>query len=287
MRFPLISRRLVLRGLAILLGLAAWLSAAPAGDPTERLQALVARQRELLAAAERKTSQHELEDLRQPLQELCYAYEDYLRAFPDQAAGYASYAMLLDHPVIDERRRSTALFLRANQLDSEMALVKNQLGNHLAEDGKPLEAVNYYLAAIRLEPKEPLYHYQLGTLLAEARDDFLKSGEWTADKLDPALLGAFREAMTLAPDNWRYAYRYGLAFYDVDQPDWAAALAFWQGFESRVKPGIEQQTCRIHQARVHLARGERDRARAVLETITESVLDRQKAKLVAELNAAK
>ena len=280
MRFSLISR-----ALALFLGFATWLAAAAGDDPAERLQALVTRQRELLASAERKASQNELEDLRQPLQDLCYAYEDYLRAFPDQAAGYASYAMLLDHPVIDERRRSTALFLRANQLNPEIALVKNQLGNHLAEDGKPLEAVNYYLAAIRLEPKEPLYHYQLGTLLAEARDDFLKSGEWAADKLDPALLSAFREAMTLAPDNWRYAYRYGLAFYDVDQPNWAEALTFWQGFESRVKPGIEQQTCRIHQARVLLAQGDRVRARAVLDTVTESVLDRQKSKLLAEITA--
>jgi tetratricopeptide (TPR) repeat protein len=147
--------------------------------------------------------------------------------------------------------------------------------------------VNYYLAAIRLEPKESLYHYQLGTLLAEARDDFLKSGEWAREKLDAALISAFREAMNLAPDNWRYAYRFGLAFYDVDQPDWAEALGFWQSFESRVKPGIEQQTCRIHQARIHLARGERDRARAILETVTESVLDRQKTKLIAELEAPK
>lgn len=280
MRISLISRVL-----ALFFGFATWLAAASGGDPAERLQALVSRQRELLASAERKASQNELEDLRQPLQDLCYAYEDYLRAFPDQAAGYASYAMLLDHPVIDERRRSTALFLRANQLNPEMALVKNQLGNHLAEDGKPLEAVNYYLAAIRLEPKEPLYHYQLGTLLAEARDDFLKSGEWAADKLDPALLSAFREAMNLAPDNWRYAYRYGLAFYDVDQPNWAEALTFWQGFEARVKPGIEQQTCRIHQARVLLAQGDRARARALLDTVTESVLDRQKSKLLAEISA--
>ena len=112
MRFPLISC-----GLAMLLSVATWLSAAPEGDPAERLQALVARQRELLAAAERKTSQNELEDLRQPLQDLCFAYEDYLRAFPDQAAGYASYALFLDHPIIDERRRSTAPFLRANKLN--------------------------------------------------------------------------------------------------------------------------------------------------------------------------
>ena len=68
--------------------------------------------------------------------------------------------------------------MRANQLDSDLPLVKNQLGNYLAEEGRPLEAINYYLAATRLEPKEPLYHFQIGTLLSAARDDFLKSGEW-------------------------------------------------------------------------------------------------------------
>jgi len=256
-----------------------------AGTPEETLKELVSRQQALLAEAVKKPSQHELEDLRQPLQELCNAYEDFLRAHPKLAAAYVSYALLLDHPVIDERRRSTALLIRANQLDPEVALVKNQLGNHVAEDGRPLEALNYFLAAIRLEPKEPLYHYQLGTLLVEARDDFLKSGEWTAEKVDTSILHAFREAAQLQPDNWRYAYRYGLAFYDVGKPDWAVALAFWREFETKLKPGVEQQTCRLHQARVLAAQGERAQAEAVLATVTEPALAKQKAKLVAELAA--
>lgn len=256
-----------------------------AATPEETLKELVSRQQALLAEAVKKPSQHELEDLRQPLQELCNAYEDFLRAHPKLAAAYVSYALLLDHPVIDERRRSTALLIRANQLDPEVALVKNQLGNHVAEDGRPLEALNYFLAAIRLEPKEPLYHYQLGTLLVEARDDFLKSGEWTAEKVDTSILHAFREAAQLQPDNWRYAYRYGLAFYDVGKPDWAVALTFWREFETKLKPGVEQQTCRLHQARVLAAQGERAQAEAVLATVTEPALAKQKAKLVAELAA--
>ena len=251
------------------------------------LKTLVVRQQALLAEAAKKTSQNELEDLRQPLQELCFQYEDFLRKNPLLAAGYVSYALLLDHPVIDERKRATALLLRANQLDPDLALVKNQLGNHVAEEGKPLEAVNYYLAAIRLEPKEALYHYQLGTLLVEARDDFLKSGEWTAAKVDEALLHAFREASRLAPDNWRYSYRFGLAFDDVEFPNRNDALAFWREFESRLKPGVEQQTCRLHQARILAAQGERARANDVLDTVTEPALTNQKARLSADLASPK
>lgn len=267
--------------------LAASVSSRAAGeDSAEVLKGLVARQRTLLADAAKKTSQDELEDLRQPLQQLCFEYEDFLRKNPRLAEGYVSYAMLLDNPVIDERRRATALLLKANQIDPDLPLVKNQLGNHVAEDGKPLEAINYFLSAIRLDPKEPLYHYQLGTLLAEARDDFLKSGEWTAAKIDESLQKAFREAARLSPDNWRYQYRYGLSFYEVSSPDWAAALAFWQGFEATVKPGIEQQTCRLNQAKVQWARGQTAEAKTLLDSVTETALSKQKERLLTEMNAS-
>jgi tetratricopeptide (TPR) repeat protein len=253
-----------------------------AAGEEEALVELASRQKDLLKAASGKKSQAELEDLRQPLQELCYAYEDFLKKYPKFALGYVSYAMLLDNPIIDERRRSTALFLKANQLDPNLPLVKNQLGNHVAEQGQPLEALNYFLAAVRLAPKEPLYHYQLGTLLAEARDDFLKSGEWTAAKIDEAMQKAFLQASLLTPGDWHYAYRYGLSFYDVASPDWEAALKFWSQFEGELKPGIEQQTCRVHRARALLKLGRREEALSILSTVTEPVLAREKEKLEAE-----
>lgn len=254
---------------------------APVGAE-EALVALAARQKELLKEAAAKKSQAEVEDLRQPLQELCYAYEDFLKKYPTFALGYVSYAMLLDNPVIDERRRSTALLLKANQLDPDLPLVKNQLGNHVAEQGQPLEALNYFLAAVRLAPKEPLYHYQLGTLLAEARDDFLKSGEWTAAKIDEAMQKAFLQASQLTPGEWRYAYRYGLSFYDVANPDWDTALKFWEKFEGELKPGIEQQACRLHRAKALIELRRLDEARSLLDTVTEPALAHQKDKLETE-----
>ena len=168
---------------------------------TEALKVLVERQRELMAKVAQKTSQAEVEDLRSELQELVFSYDDYLKKYPDVAAGYVSYALLLNQPVIGERKRAVNLLLKANKLDANLPIVKNQLGNYLAEEGKPLDALNYYLAAVKLAPEEPLYHYQVGTLLTEARDDLLKSGAWKRAALDQAMQDAFEQASALAPGN--------------------------------------------------------------------------------------
>ena len=256
----------------------------PAGPKAQaELRALVERQRTLLAAVDRAPEQAAVEDLRPQFQRLVFDYEQFLKDHPDTAAGYVSYALLLGNPLLDERKRAAALLLQANQLDPNLPVVKNQLGNWLAEEGRPLEAVNYFLAAVQLAPEEPLYHYQLGTLLAEARDDFLKSGAWQRSALDAAMHEAFRQAMTLAPGRFAYAYRYGQSFYDLEKPDWDEALKFWRTLEEKVSAKLEQQTIRLHEGNVLLQQGKFIEARAVFATVDEPVLEKQKQKFVGQL----
>jgi len=250
------------------------------------LKSLVERQKTLLARAAQSDDEAAIEDVRPLLQQLVFDYERYLRDFPDEAAGYASYALLLGNPLIDERRRAVALLVKANQLDRHLPLVKNQLGKFLAEEGRPLEALPYFLAAVQLEPKEPLYHYQIGTLITEARDDFLKSGEWTREALDKAMHNAFDQARTHAPDNLFFAYRYCESFYDLDAPAWDEAHAAWEALERRVNTPVERQTVRLHRANVRLKQGRFEEARALINDVSEPVLAEQKQKLVAQLPAA-
>lgn len=249
----------------------------------EELRVIVERQRELLAEAAKKNSQEEGEDLRAQFQALVFDYEAYLKKHPDVAAGYVSYALLLNQPVLDERKRAAALLLAANRIDSDLPLVKNQLGNHLAEEGKPLEALNYYLAAVKLAPKEPLYHYQIGALITEAREEFLKNPAWTRAVLDQTMQDAFEQASMLAPGNVAYAYRFGESFYDLERPEWSAALEWWRALEGKVEAPVEKETMRLHQANVLIQLGKWAEARAVLGTVREAVLEAQKEKLVAQL----
>jgi tetratricopeptide (TPR) repeat protein len=168
-------------------------------------------------------------------------------------------------------------------MDPDIALVKNELGNYLAEEGKPMEALNYFLSAVKLEPKEPLYHYQLGTLLYEARDDFLKSGQWSRDSIDHSMQEAFKNAADLAPDRIEFTYRYAESFYDMQDPDWAAALKAWEGMEAHAQSDVEKQTMRLHEANVLISMGKTDHAKAILDGITDPTLAGQKQKLVARL----
>jgi tetratricopeptide (TPR) repeat protein len=257
-------------------------AAAPADDPTARLKEIVDAQKKLFAKADAAGDAADEDELREQLQQLAQQYDKLIETHKDFVPAYVAYGLMLGK--IGMRKESVAMLLRANQLDKDLPIVKNQLGNYLAEDGKPLEAINYFLSAIKLEPEEPLYHYQLGMLLTEARDDSLKSGQWTRAALDETLHKAFERAMNLAPDDWRYSYQYGLSFYELETGEWEAALQFWRSFEKKLKPGVEQQVCRLHQAKVLHELRRTDEARTLLASVNEAALARQKDKIATSLD---
>ena len=277
-------RRLFLLGLALTCAFAPAITRAgpPGEDPVVRLKEIVAAERKLFAKAEAAGDALDQENLRSELQQLANDYDKLILQHKDFTAAYVAYGLMLGKAGM--KKESVAMLLRANQLDKDIPVVKNQLGNFLAEEGNPLEAVNYYLAAIKLAPEEPLYHYQLGMLLTEARDDFLKSGTWTRPNLDETLHKAFARAMELAPDDWRYAYQYGLSFYELQTSEWEAALQFWRAFEKKLKPGVEQEVCRLHQAKVLHELRRTDEARTLLASVNEPALARQRDKISASLD---
>jgi len=284
------ARRQLIR--LILAALVAAVPRARAGGESlveTRLKTIVEEQRTVLAEAAAQRDHGSLDDqeFRIQVEKICHEYESLLQDSPKFAAGYASYGYLLWK--VGMRKEAAAILLKANEIDPDIALVKNELGNYLAEEGQPLDAVSYFLSAIKLEPKEPLYHYQLGTLLYEARDDFLHSGEWTREAIDHAMHEAFRHAAELAPERVEFGYRYAESFYDLENPDWNEAFKAWTGLEAKAQSDLERQTMRLHEANVSLKQGKADLAREILATVTAPELQGQKQKLVGGLagNAAK
>ncbi len=266
--------------LILSLSLALPLAAAESESLAQRtLRQIAERQRTLLETAAKQGDKLDEEAFRTQLQELTHSYERLLHDSPNNAEVFAAYGYLLRK--VDMRKQAAAMLLKANQLDSDIPLVKNQLGNLLAEDGRPLDALPYFMAAIKLSPKEPLYHYQVGTLLHEAQDDFLKSGEWTRTALDHATHGAFKTAAELAPDRFEFGYRYAESFYDLAEPQWEEALKVWAALEEKADSPIERQTLRLHAANILLKQGHADRAQLLLGTVTEPELQGQKQKLIA------
>jgi tetratricopeptide (TPR) repeat protein len=279
------------RSLALILALAAPLARADAPADAgasetmaeRRLKDIAEHQKVLFSDALAQGKALDQADFTAQAEQLTHEYESLLKDNPDFAAGYASYGYMLWK--VGMRKQAVAILLKANQMDPNIPLVKNEIGNYLAEEGKPLEAVNYFMAAIDLEPKEPLYHYQLGTLLYEARDDFLKSGGWSRAAIDHSMQEAFRHAAELAPDRIEFTYRYAESFYDMAEPDWAAALKAWQGLEAGSQSEVERETMRLHQANVLIYMGKYDHARQVLGTITDPKLGDQVQKLAERIDS--
>lgn len=248
------------------------------------LKDIVARQRDILARADQEGDQIDEARLRGELQNVIHSYDVLIQKSPDFAPAYVAYGLLLGR--VGMTREAVGILLKANKLDAEIPIVKNELARFLAEDGKVVEALPWLTAAIELEPREPLYHHHLGKLLAEGRDEFVKTGQFTRAALDQAMLEAFARAAELAPANIGYAYRSAEAYYDLGAPQWGAALAAWSALETRVQPGVEQQTVRLHAINVLIKMDRREHARALLVSVTEPVLAKQKQTLLDSLARA-
>jgi tetratricopeptide (TPR) repeat protein len=272
---------------ALVAGLSLGAADAPARAETmaeKTLKDIVARQRDLLGRAEKEGDHLDVAWLRGELQSVINSYDILIQKSPEFAPAYVAYGMLLGQ--VGMTREAVGILLKANQLDKEIPVVKNEIGRFLAEDGKLVEALPWIMAAIDLEPSQPLYHYHLGKLLSEGRDDFIQTGQFTRASLDKAMLQAFARAAELAPTNFAYAYRHAEAYYDLEVPQWDDALALWRKLDSGVETPLEHQTLRLHQANVLLKQGKPAEARTLVDTVTEMTLAKQKQTLLDQLAKA-
>jgi tetratricopeptide (TPR) repeat protein len=245
------------------------------------LKEIVARQKAIFERAAVEKEHLDVAWLRGELQSVINSYDVLIQKSPDFAAAYAAYGQLLGQ--VGMNREAVGMLLKANQLDGEIPLVKNEIARLLAEDGKPAEALPWLTAAIKLEPDEPLYHYHLGKLLTEARDDLVATNQFTREKLDASMLEAFQRAAQLAPQEMAYAYRAAEAYYDLATPRWEEALQAWTVLGARAQPGVEQQTIHLHAANVLIKLGRPDQARALLLSVTEAPLQKQRQTLLDAL----
>lgn len=286
---PVSNRSVIIRlclFLALLLPAAAPLAAQTAGGTLSEktLRDIVARERVLFERAEREGDDLDEAWFAGEARAIASSYDILIQKSPEFAAGYVAYGLFLGK--IDMNRAAVAMLLKANKLDPEIPLVKNQLAKHLAEDGKPLDALPYLTAAIDLAPSEPLYHFHLGKLLMEAREDFIAQGGWTAAAIDKSMLEAFQRAADLAPGELSLAYQHAKAYYAIDPPRWEEALGVWEKIAARTPAPAAQQLTKLHRANILAKLDRAAEARALLDQVTDLELVAEKQQIIDALAAA-
>lgn len=286
---PVSNRSVILRlclFLALLLPAAAPLPAqSPGGTLSEKtLRDIVAREKALFERAAREGDDLDEASFAAEARAIAGSYDILIQKSPEFAPAYVAYGMFLGK--IDMNRAAVAMLLKANKLDPDIPLVKNQLAKHLAEDGKPLDALPYLTAAIDLAPNEPLYHFHLGQLLMEARADFIAQGGWTPAAIDKAMLEAYQRAAELAPGELSLAYQHAKAYYAIEPPRWEEALGVWEKIAARAPAPAAQQLTKLHRANILVKLGRLSEVRALLDRVTDMELVTEKQQVLDALAAA-
>jgi tetratricopeptide (TPR) repeat protein len=272
------------RGLGCLIfvgmGLALSLAAADVDDERRLLDLALQKKRLFEIVAERPDFFTE-EQLAERLDTLSDAFAEYVADYPSDVMGLILWARLLQ--IMDRNEAALQLFRKADELDSEIAVVKQQIGNHLAESGEGIAALSYLFRAVELEPEQAVYHYQLGELLDHFREDFLNEAILSRSDLDSAMQRAFREAAHLQPEDFDLQMRYGESYYDVENPDWEQALKHWQAMEAAETEVFREQVILLHVARVLIELERAVEALEALEDIRHSSLRASRDALVKRI----
>ncbi|WPJ95433.1 hypothetical protein SH580_18600 [Coraliomargarita algicola] len=221
------------------------------------------------------------EDLDRRINNLVQAYRSYLIDQPDDVSAYILYGKLLRR--VQENEQAFLAFLKADELDPEIAVVKQQIGNHLAEEGKGKAALTFYLRAVDLEPETAVYHFSLGQLIYDFRQEFIQEKIFTRDALEREMLKAFRKAAELAPDNFDYQLRLGVAYYDLSSPDWRSALLHWKQVSKLAANHLQLEILDLHRARVLGKLGRLQEARSLLDQVLNPALQKSKQQVLDEI----
>ncbi len=242
------------------------------------LKELNVREQEAYDEYSRAIEKADVERVQTKLQGIVSDYERLVKAAPEYAPAFVSYGLMLHR--VGERDASNAMFVKADELDPTIPVVKNQLGNYMAEEGEFTEALGFYLMATELDPDEPLYHHQIGNLMHAYRKLFVAEKMYDNKSLDLLMQENFRKSVELAPDHWQYRLRYAQSFFDVTKPDWIKALEQWQELVLQAPGEFEKQMSQLYMAKTRYELQHHTAARKILKKIDHPNLDRSKQELI-------
>lgn len=221
------------------------------------------------------------DDLERRITTLAQSYHNYLSDNPGDAEAHILYGKLLRR--MNQPNEAFTHFLQADELDPKVAVVKQQIGNYLAEAGEGEAALLYYLQAVELDPDVAIYQYGLGELLYNFGKDYIEKELYTRDAIDREILKAFRKAAQLAPENLDFQMRLGEAYYDQASPDWKAALLHWNKVRDASQLGIRTEIIDLHRARVMAELGRYEEAKLLAETVDNPALRKSRQQVLDEI----
>lgn len=187
-------------------------------------------------------------------QDIAERYERYLKDNPENVYAWLLAGKFLRS--IGADRRAFSAFARADELEADLPVVQQQLGQILAERGQYQTAQAYLLRAVDLAPNEARYHEDLGLFLVTYQDQLEADGVLEDGRAMELAHEAFRKAHELDPGNFERSWRWAESFADLAHPDWKRAAQAWREAHSLAATTAEKEASRLQLARAYLEAGD-------------------------------
>lgn len=193
------------------------------------------------------------------------AYKKFLTDNPDHVPAMIAFGSFLCD--LGEETHGIDWWLKARELDPNNAAVHNNLANHYSHSGQPKRAIEEYEAAMRLQPSEPVYHFNYANVLYLFRKDAMALKSLSEDAVMEIVLDSLKKARDLEPTNFEYAYAYAETFYRVKRPPWERALEAWEHCLQLDITPVQRDQIYTHVARIYLRLGNTAAARGYLAKV--------------------
>jgi tetratricopeptide (TPR) repeat protein len=197
------------------------------------------------------------------------AYEDLLRRYPKYARAYLAYGSFLND--IGEEDTAAVEYEKARQLDPKDPAAWNNLANYYGENGPITNAFAYYTEAIKLNSNEPVYYENFATTVYLFRKDAKEFYHINEQQVFDKALALYRKAVRLDPDNFPLMSDYAQSYYGIRPLRTNDALEAWTNALKIAHDDVEREGVYIHLARIKIAAGFFDEARAQLNAVTNSM----------------
>ena len=193
-------------------------------------------------------------------------YAAFLRRHPDSARGYLAYGSFLDD--IGDEDAGKVQFENAAQADPKNPAAWNNLANYYGENGGLTNAFTDYARAIELDPTEPVYYQNLATTVYLYRKDARAFYGINEQQVFDKALALYQKAVQLDPDNFVLATDYAETYYGIRPLRTNDALVAWTNALNIAHTDVQREGVFIHLARLKIAAGFFNEARAQLAAVT-------------------
>ncbi len=219
--------------------------------------------------------------IRQRLDPVEQAYQNFLATHPDHARGHVAYGSFLNDTGREEEARIR--WEKAAQLNPKDPAVWNNLANHHGHNSPVTKAFEYYERAISLATNEPVYLENFATTVylfrADATNHFKISEQQVFDKAT----ALYRKALELAPENFPLATKLAQTYYGIKPLRMKEAFSAWNAALKTARDDIEREGVHLHLARWHKTAGDPDAARRELLLVTNGMYDVTRTNILKSL----